>query len=139
MADALSGIPIIRQISNDFVAYDATWAEHVLHVNILQRCTERGITSNSSKFMFGQTEIEFGGYIFSQDGYRIHPDLTASHLPWPSNRTDLRSFFCLANQLSTFTDEIAKKMEPLRDLLKQKTSSSGTLSKTRHSRKQSNP
>ena len=123
MADALSGIPRIRRITDDFVAYDATWEAHVLHViDILQRCTERGITLNSSKFVFGQTEIEFGGYILSQDGYRIHPDLTAAirDFPLPSNRTDLRSFFGLANQLSTFTDEIAKKMEPLRDLLKQK-------------------
>ena len=82
----------------------------------------RGITLKSSKFLFGMTEIEFDGCILSQDGYRIHPDLTPviRDFPLPSNWTDLRFFFYLANQLSIFIDEIAKKVEPLSDLLKQK-------------------
>ena len=36
----------------------------------------------------------------------------------PANRTDLRSFCSLATGLGKFTPQLAKKMEPLRDLLK---------------------
>ena len=123
MAEALADIPRIRRITDDFIAYDDTWEQHVLHViQILIRCAERGITLNVPKFVFGASETVFGGYILSHDGYRIHPDLTAAvkEFPLPGNRTDLRSFFGLANQLAHFTDEIAAKMEPLRHLLKEK-------------------
>ena len=62
MAEALEGIPCIRRITDDFVAYDETWEEHVLHVTeILMRCAKGGISLDYSKFQFGCTEVEFGG------------------------------------------------------------------------------
>ena len=121
MAEALEGIPRIRRITDDFVAYDETWEEHVRHVTeILMRCAKRGISLNYSKFQFGCTEVEFGGYILSTNGYKLDPDLheAVANFRKPSNITDLRSFFGLVNHLSDFTDVVALKLEPLRPLLK---------------------
>lgn len=123
MSEALEGIPQVRRITDDFIAYDDTYSGHVQHVRqILQRCVERRISLNLPKFHFGRQEIDFAGYMLSQQGYCIDPQITkAVHdFPRPATITDLRSFFGLANQLSEFTDEVAAKLEPLRPLLKPK-------------------
>ena len=83
---------------------------------------ERGISLNSSKFVFAQPEAKFAGFVLSSAGYCINPDLTSalSQFSTPQNLSQLRSFFGLTNQLATFTETIAKLLEPLRPLLSPK-------------------
>ena len=71
-----------------------------------------------TNFLRGQIEIEFGGYIFSQDWYKIYPQFTAAIWVFqlPGNRIDHRPFFGFADQLSSFRDQIYRHMEPLHDL-----------------------
>ena len=112
------GIRCIRRITDDFIAYDETWEEHVRHVTeILTPCAKRGISLNYDKFQFGRTEVQFGGYILSANGFRFDPDLHEAIANF-LNITDLRSFFGFVNQLSDFTNIVALKLEPLRPLLK---------------------
>ena len=63
--------------------------------------------------------MQFAGFILSADGYRTDPAITDAieQFPTPTNRTDLRSFFGLVNQLSACTDTIAPLLAPLRPLL----------------------
>ena len=121
MDEAMAGILHVRKIVDDVIAYDSTYTDHVRHVrSILQRCVEKGISLKREKFVFAQKEATFCGYVVSGNGYCIHPDTAQAikQFPTPTNLTDLRSFFGLANQLSNFTDKVAKIIEPLRPLLK---------------------
>lgn len=58
----------------------------------------------------------------SGDGYQIDQSITdaISKFPKPNNRTDLRSFVGLVNQLSASTDSVATLQAPLRPLLSTK-------------------
>ena len=69
-----------------------------------------------------QTEVSFAGFHLSTEGYRINPAITdaITMLPAPTTRTDLKSFFGLANQLTAGTDKIAELLEPLCPLLSSK-------------------
>ena len=48
------------------------------------------------------------------DGYRVDTTITdgITQFPTPSNRTDLRAFFGLANQLAASTDSVATLLGP---------------------------
>ena len=121
MDEALTGIPQVRKIVDDCLVYDADFDAHVNHVRqVLQRCAAKGISLKRDKFVFAQQQVGFCGYIITPDGYHVNPDITKAirDFPKPTNVTDLRSFFGLANQLANFTSDIAAKLEPLRPLLK---------------------
>ncbi len=51
------------------------WAEHNATLEaVLRRAADYGITLNKSKCEFGQQELEFYGYRFSQQGLTPTPD-----------------------------------------------------------------
>ena len=56
------------------------------------------------------------------EGYRIDSTITEAitKFPSPATRTDIRSFFGLANQLALSTDRMAELLEPLQPLLSTK-------------------
>ncbi len=123
MDDAFSGLPGFRRIVDDIVIYDSDPTKHADHVRLfLQRCTERNITLNTSKWIFGQPTVSFAGFILSKVGYQIDPAITRAiaKFPTPSNRTQLRSFLGLVNQLSASTRDIANLLSPFRPLLSAK-------------------
>ena len=80
----------------------------------------QGISLKREKFVFAQKEATFCGYVVSGNGYSIYPDTAQpiKQFPTPTNLTDLRSFFGLANQLANFTDKVAKIIKSHRPLLK---------------------
>ena len=123
MDEAFVGLTGFRRVVDDVLIFDSNVEEHAGHVRqFLQRCAEQQITLNTDKFVFAQSAIPFAGFIISSQGYRIDDSITTaiSRFPTPSNRTDLRSFFGLANQLSTSTASIATLLAPLRPLLSTK-------------------
>ena len=123
MDEAFVGLPGFRRVVNDVVIYDQDRAQYGSHVRqFLQRCTERNITLNLSKWKFAQTTVDFAGFILSPKGYQINPSITQAiaEFPTPANRTDLRSFIGLVNQLSACTPTTATLLAPLRPLLNTK-------------------
>ena len=120
MDEALVGLSGFRRIVDDIAIYDRDPEQHDHHVRMfLQRCADLNITLNADKFVYAQPEIRFAGFILSAAGYRVDPAITEAihRFPIPSNRTDLRSFFGLANQLSACTNIVAPSLAPLRSLL----------------------
>ena len=112
--EAVARIPCVRRIVDDFVAYNATFDEHVSHVRqILERCQCKGISLKREKFQFGHSETEICGYVISPDLIKA-----VQEFPRPATITDLRSFLGLANQLADFSEDIVRTTEPLRTLLK---------------------
>ena len=123
MDEALKGLSGFRRIVDDVVIFDSDAVQHANHVRkFLQRCNEFKITLNTSKFRYAQSEVQFAGFVLSADGYQIDPAITVAikHFPTPTNRTDLRSFFGLVNQLSAWSDSVAPSLAPLRPLLSTK-------------------
>ena len=132
MDEAFVGLTGFRRVVDDVLIFDSNVEEHAGHVRqFLQRCAEQQITLNTDKFVFAQSAIPFAGFIISSQGYRIDDSITTaiSRFPTPSNRTDLRSFFGLANQLSTSTASIATLLAPLRPLLSTKNEFLQTLAR----------
>ena len=70
--------------------------------------------------MFGAESVDFCGYQVSEDGWVVDDAkvLAIADFPIPANRTDLRSFMGLVNQVSEFTPKLAELTAPLRGLLK---------------------
>ena len=115
--EALVGIPCVRRIVDDVVAYDATFNEHVTHVcQILEHCHRQWISWKREKFQFGCSETKFCGYILSPDGYVLIKAI--QEFPCPTNITDLPSFLGLTKQLTDFRKYITKTTDPLIPLLK---------------------
>lgn len=123
MDEAFAGLSGYRRIVDDVVIYDSDTTQHTDHVRqFLQRCAEKKITLNTDKWQFAQTEVNFAGFTLSAAGYHIDQSITeaVSNFPTPANRTDLRAFFGLTNQLSASTANIAGLLAPLRPLLSTK-------------------
>lgn len=120
MAEAFTGMTGFRRIVDDIVIYDNTIEEHISHVRqFLQRCTDKQIALNPQKCKFCVTEVTFAGFQLSEKGYQVDQSITdaISQFPKPTNRTDLRSFFGLVNQLSSSVNTVASLLIPLRPLL----------------------
>ena len=123
MDDAFAGLTGYRRIVDDIVIYDSDPAQHIDHVRqFLQRCSERQITLNTDKCEFAQPQVTFAGFTLSSQGYSVDKSITdaISNFPTPANRTDLRAFSGLTNQLSASTATLADLIAPLRPLLSTK-------------------
>ena len=123
MDEAFSGLTGYRRVVDDIVIYDSDSTQHAEHVRqFLLRCAERRITLNQDKWEYAQPRVTFAGFNLSKDGYSIDSAITdaIAKFPTPSNRTDLRAFFGLANQLAASTDSLVGLLEPLRSLLSTK-------------------
>ena len=77
--------------------YDSTIEDHINHVSeFLQHCAEKQIALNPQKCIFGVTGITFASFQLSKEGYQVDQFITDA-ISKPTNHTDLRSFFGLAN------------------------------------------
>ena len=85
-------------------------------VAVLDACERHGITLGRKKCLFAQTEVKFAGAVVNADGVVPDPDLlrALSEFPEPKNRTDLKSFCGLAEQLGRFCKEKSELLQPLR-------------------------
>ena len=123
MAEAFTGLTGFRRVVDDIIIYDNDEQQHATYVRqFLQRCTDKHIALNLEKCKFSQQEVTFAGFILSAQGYRVDNSITdaISQFPTLANRTELRSFFGLVNQLSSSTNAVATLLTPLRPLLSTK-------------------
>lgn len=61
---------------------------------MLELCRKHLITINRKKFLFGQREVEFAGFILSKDGVKADPKKLdpIKKFHQPTNITEMRSF-----------------------------------------------
>ena len=80
-----------------------------------------GILQNPAKFQFCKKEVDWSGFRISSDGVRPMPHISQSirDFPTPINKTDMRSFMALAQQVS-YATAVAPRLLPFRELLKDK-------------------
>jgi len=88
-------------------------------VQWLDTCGKNGVTLNPPKFVFAADEVEFAGFEITATDVRPSRKYlqTIIDFPTPKNRTDIRSWFGLVNQVS-YTFSMTKRMEPFRKYLK---------------------
>ena len=123
MTEAFKGLSGFRRIVDDFVIYDKNIEDHEQHVKqFLQRCADHNVSLNTDKCQFFKPQVTFAGFQLSAEGYQVDPSITTAitAYPSPTNRSELRSFLGLVNQLSTSTNTLATLLSPLRPLLSTK-------------------
>ena len=110
-----------RRATDDILLFDRDFQAHLKHVReFLLRCRDANITIAPNKFDFGKSSVIFAGYKVSGLGYQPAHELVGAlaKFPQPTSVTDLRSFLGLIGQFSEAAPELAKKVEPLREMLK---------------------
>ena len=123
MTEAFKGLSGFRRVVDDFVIYDGNITDHIAHVKqFLQHCADQHIVLNAEKCRFFQTKTTIAGFLLSNQGYQIDPSITEaiSKYPVPTNRTELRSFIGLVNQLSSSMSAVATLLTLFRPLLSTK-------------------
>ena len=122
LTKALSGIPpgtYARVVEDILVHTPEGGKTHQAAVRrVLQACKDNQISINTEKVQYGQRQVKFAGFVLSDGTYTIDPDLSAAlrDFPRPVNRSTLRSFLGLAQQVSYFTEDITTLTAPLREL-----------------------
>ena len=118
---ALSGIPGVRNISDDIIIGGRNDEELISRTrSVFQRLRTKNLTVNPSKCEFLKPELLYMGHKLSSNG--ISPDeqkikAIVDLLP-PSNQKELRSFLGMITYCSKFLPNFAIITEPLRNLLK---------------------
>ena len=102
MDKAFAGVQGIRKIVNDVVVFDED-EQHMEHA--YQRDPVplwRGISLNRANCC---PQAHFAGFMLTHEGYPISNDMidAITNFLTPSSCTDLHSFICLTNQLTTCT------------------------------------
>ena len=90
-------------------------------IDFLELCGRNGITLNLSKLQFCQVEIEFAGFVVTEDHVKPLPRYLDAirNFPRPSNITDIRSWFGLVTQVSHYA-KLTELMEPFKKFLSPK-------------------
>ena len=125
MEEKLEGLEGVECQIDDVLVHGETQQIHDERLQaVLQRLAESNITLNLDKCEFSKSEVKVLGNIVSANG--ISPDSekieAIVNLPAPKNIREVRSFLEMVNLLSKFTEHLADKTKPLRDLLSKKNS-----------------
>ena len=121
-AELMANITDQATCVDDTIMYDDSIEENFFKVcNFLYIGASGGCTFNPKKFQFGQTEVNFLGFLITADGVQTTKQFQESILnfPTPKNITDVRSWFGCVNQVS-YSFAAAPIMEPFRHLLSSK-------------------
>jgi len=75
MDDVLNGLDFCYTYIDDIVIASSSPEEHYEHLKVLfERLQEYGIIINPAKCVFGQSEVEFLGYLVSRERIRPQPE-----------------------------------------------------------------
>ena len=121
MSQLLEGIPgVVCQMDDCLIAGETLEQHDERLFEVLKRLESVGITLNESKCVFAQRSLTFLGHLIDENGVRPCPDKVRAiaEMATPRNVSDIRRFLGIINQLAKFSQNIAEKSKPLRDLLK---------------------
>ncbi|KXJ11143.1 Transposon Tf2-9 polyprotein [Exaiptasia diaphana] len=121
MSEILSGLPGTLCLIDDTLIYVRTQQEHDERLNTaLERIRAAGLTLNKEKCKFSQSQITFLGQVIDANGVRPDPSKVKAiivDMAEPTDRSELRRFLGMTNQLGKFTSKSAEITKPLRELL----------------------
>ena len=109
---------------DDICIFDVDFDEHLRHIDfVLSKLKTHGLTVKPSKVHLFRREVEFLGFIVSQEGIRPNPSRIAAinDIPPPKNVRQLRRFLGVCQYQARFLINYAQEVQPLRDLIKKET------------------
>ena len=111
---------IIRQVDDSLLWKSSIEGNFNHTCAYMTLCGENGILQNPEKFQFCQKSVNWAGFVIGENTVKPMMHLTAAvrNFPTPVNRTDMRSFMALMQQVS-YTTAVAPLLLPFRHLLKE--------------------
>ena len=101
MSDLMTGLEFVRVYIDDLlVITKSTWEDHLLKLSkVFDRMSECGLKVNIKKSSFGQSQIEYLGYLITRNGVKPLPKKVAAilQLSPPKTKKQLRSFIGMLN------------------------------------------
>ena len=88
---------------DDTLLWDRTLEENFKRTcEYLTHCNARGITFNEDKFKFGRKEVEYLGFIITEDSVKPSTEFIEGirDFPEPKDLSGVRSWFGLVNQVN---------------------------------------
>uniref|UniRef100_H2ZXD0 Gypsy retrotransposon integrase-like protein 1 n=1 Tax=Latimeria chalumnae TaxID=7897 RepID=H2ZXD0_LATCH len=119
--ETLSGLKGALNISDDILVYGVSTEDHNTNLQaVLQKLREKGLTLNKQKCIFNKSNLEFFGYVCTENGITVDPKkIQAIHdLETPTNATEVRSLLGMINFCCRFIPQYATLTQPLRELTK---------------------
>ena len=97
---ALCGLKGVFNVSDDILCFGKDASDHLANLKqLFQRIRERGLTLAAEKCKFEQSEIQFLGHTFSENGLSPCKDKIEAllNMAAPKNPSDIRSLLGMAN------------------------------------------
>ena len=120
MTEILAGLPgAVCQMDNILI-FGKNQTEHDQHLEaVLKHIQDANGTLNPPKCEFSKTRLTFLGHVIDSNGIRADLAKTEAIMKMtpPTNKTELRRFLGMANQLGKFTPNLAQLSQPLCELL----------------------
>ena len=118
----LADIDGTLNIADDILIYAKDTLQHdQILSKVFARLAEKGVTLNLAKCIFDQPNLEFYGYIFSQNGMQPSESKIKAlkDAARPENAKAVRSFLGMTNYLKRFIPDYSTITYPIRKLTKQ--------------------
>ena len=125
MSELMQGLEYVRAYIDDVAIFgNASWEEHLTQVDtVLQRLRDAGLKVNGLKSFFGMKEVEYLGYILTQNGVKPQPKKVEGllNIAPPKTVRQLRSFLGAVNYYRDMWMRRSHILAPLNRLLKKGT------------------
>lgn len=104
---------------DDIIVYGTSFEDHLEHLeNVLTKLGEAGLKLKPTKCHFAQQQVQYLGYLISEDGVAVDPSKVeaVTSYPQPTDVKELRGFLGLANYYRRFVQGFASIAKPLYQL-----------------------
>ena len=94
-------------------------------ITLLERCKNKGIKLNKEKCKFRLSEVSFMSQVISEEGLKPDPAKIpgVQEMPTPESKRDVKRLLGMANYLQKCAPNLSEATSPMRELLKEETSS----------------
>lgn len=120
MDEVLRGLDFSLNFSDDILVFSSDSTQHKSHLKqLFGRLAQYGVLINTSKCVFGQTEVKFLGYSVSAKGVQPLQDkvLAIVYFSIPKTIKELGRFLRMINFYRRFIPEASLLQAPLNELL----------------------
>lgn len=126
LQEAMEGLEGVHIIADDVIVggvgsdlCGATCNHDDRLVTFLERCRQKGIVLNASKFELRKSQIKLAGFVVGVDGTRPDPDRVKAitDMPAPTDVQSARRFLGVINFLAKFIPHMTTIVKPIQALL----------------------